>query len=327
MHAGRQDVALLRRVWSTERHGTSSTPRSPRASPACARSSATRRCCTRCSACACARARLHALGRAPAERRAGRLRARGRPAPAPARRRPAGPVERRGRLDWAREECRPLEDASDEREPDTIFHRLPRVNSLDPSQRAVAYELVRGARRPRASRTARSRACWPTQRSSRWPSAGPRARAPGADPRAQREHAAPPRPRDHRSGRARARARRDPGRRRPPDADRRQGRAADRARRGARARPRVRGRARLRAARRAGRPAADRHRHAHRARRARGPHAAGLAARGRRRRAARAPSRAAARCASGPDGRSRSPPSAALPFAPCASSGSCSSAH
>jgi ribonuclease D len=49
----------------------------------------------------------------------------------------------RGRLDWALEECRALEDASDEREPDTIFHRLPRVNSLEPSQRAVAFELVR----------------------------------------------------------------------------------------------------------------------------------------------------------------------------------------
>jgi ribonuclease D len=49
----------------------------------------------------------------------------------------------RGRLDWALEECRALEDASDEREPETIFHRLPRVNSLEPSQRAVAFELVR----------------------------------------------------------------------------------------------------------------------------------------------------------------------------------------
>jgi ribonuclease D len=49
----------------------------------------------------------------------------------------------RGRLDWALEECRALEDATDEREPDAIFNRLPRVNSLEPSQRAVAYELVR----------------------------------------------------------------------------------------------------------------------------------------------------------------------------------------
>ena len=49
----------------------------------------------------------------------------------------------RGRLDWALEECRALEDASDERAPDAVFQRLPRVNSLEPSQRAVAFELVR----------------------------------------------------------------------------------------------------------------------------------------------------------------------------------------
>src|SRR5689334_2268281 len=49
----------------------------------------------------------------------------------------------RGRLDWAIEECRALEDASDERAPEAIFNRLPRINSLEPSQRAVALELVR----------------------------------------------------------------------------------------------------------------------------------------------------------------------------------------
>src|SRR5215210_1716713 len=48
----------------------------------------------------------------------------------------------RGRLEWAREECRALEEVSDERDLDSIFGRLPRVNSLDPSQRAVARELV-----------------------------------------------------------------------------------------------------------------------------------------------------------------------------------------
>jgi ribonuclease D len=49
----------------------------------------------------------------------------------------------RGRLEWALEECRALEEATDEREPGTIFNRLPRINSLEPSQRAVALELVR----------------------------------------------------------------------------------------------------------------------------------------------------------------------------------------
>ena len=51
-------------------------------------------------------------------------------------------LEVHGRLEWAREECRALESASDARELDTVFNRLPRVNSLDPAQRAVAFELV-----------------------------------------------------------------------------------------------------------------------------------------------------------------------------------------
>ncbi|MEA2269729.1 MAG: ribonuclease [Solirubrobacteraceae bacterium] len=51
-------------------------------------------------------------------------------------------LDKRGRLEWAREECRALEEVSDERDPEAIFARLPRVNSLDPAQRAVARELV-----------------------------------------------------------------------------------------------------------------------------------------------------------------------------------------
>jgi ribonuclease D len=48
----------------------------------------------------------------------------------------------RGRLAWAREECVALASATDERDPDNIFARLPRVNSLDPKLRAIARELV-----------------------------------------------------------------------------------------------------------------------------------------------------------------------------------------
>jgi ribonuclease D len=47
-----------------------------------------------------------------------------------------------GRLQWAREECRALESVSDDRDPDTIFLRLPRVRSLRPEALAVARELV-----------------------------------------------------------------------------------------------------------------------------------------------------------------------------------------
>jgi ribonuclease D len=48
----------------------------------------------------------------------------------------------RGRLEWAREECVALAAVTDERDPDVIFARLPRVNSLDPKLRAIARELV-----------------------------------------------------------------------------------------------------------------------------------------------------------------------------------------
>jgi ribonuclease D len=47
-----------------------------------------------------------------------------------------------GRLEWAREECRRLESATDERDPDTAWERLPRVNQLDPRARAVARALA-----------------------------------------------------------------------------------------------------------------------------------------------------------------------------------------
>jgi ribonuclease D len=47
-----------------------------------------------------------------------------------------------GRLEWAREEARRLEDVTDEREPMAAYRRLPRVNQLKPRQRAVARELA-----------------------------------------------------------------------------------------------------------------------------------------------------------------------------------------
>jgi ribonuclease D len=59
----------------------------------------------------------------------------------------AGELERRlqelGRLQWAREECEPLARSSDERTPEAIFARLPRIMSLNASARPVARELVR----------------------------------------------------------------------------------------------------------------------------------------------------------------------------------------
>lgn len=51
-------------------------------------------------------------------------------------------LDRLGRLQWAREECAFLETISDERNIDAVFARLPRVGGLDPSIRAVARELA-----------------------------------------------------------------------------------------------------------------------------------------------------------------------------------------
>jgi ribonuclease D len=47
-----------------------------------------------------------------------------------------------GRLEWAREECRALEAASDQRDPQQAYDRLPRLGRLDPEARAVARELA-----------------------------------------------------------------------------------------------------------------------------------------------------------------------------------------
>lgn len=51
-------------------------------------------------------------------------------------------LDERGRLEWAREECRPLEEISDLREVETVFAKLPKINGLDPKVRAVAWELA-----------------------------------------------------------------------------------------------------------------------------------------------------------------------------------------
>jgi ribonuclease D len=47
-----------------------------------------------------------------------------------------------GRLEWVREECRPLEEASDERNARDVWRRLPRVNQLGGDARAVAREVA-----------------------------------------------------------------------------------------------------------------------------------------------------------------------------------------
>jgi ribonuclease D len=58
----------------------------------------------------------------------------------------AAELERRlttlGRLEWAREECRFLECSSDERDLNTVFARLPRIRGLNATSQTIARELV-----------------------------------------------------------------------------------------------------------------------------------------------------------------------------------------
>ena len=46
-----------------------------------------------------------------------------------------------GRLEWAREECQAIADATDVRDPEEVWRRLPRASGFDPRERAVAREL------------------------------------------------------------------------------------------------------------------------------------------------------------------------------------------
>jgi ribonuclease D len=68
----------------------------------------------------------------------------------------AAALERRlqasGRLAWALEECEPLQHASDDRDEEVIFSRLPRIHSQSASARAVARELVAWRERTAARR-------------------------------------------------------------------------------------------------------------------------------------------------------------------------------
>jgi ribonuclease D len=51
-------------------------------------------------------------------------------------------LDRSGRTSWVRDECRALESATDQRDPEEVWRRLPRVNQLSGKARAVAKELA-----------------------------------------------------------------------------------------------------------------------------------------------------------------------------------------
>jgi ribonuclease D len=56
-----------------------------------------------------------------------------------------------GRLEWARQECEPLERSSDERDLDVVFARLPRIRGLGNTSQAIARELVQWRERTAAT--------------------------------------------------------------------------------------------------------------------------------------------------------------------------------
>jgi ribonuclease D len=142
LHAGRQDVAILRRAWETEINNLFDTQIAAGFAGQSAQSgygnllgsvlglrvaksaSYTRwdaRPLTEEQLAYAAEDVLHLLALADA------IRAR---------------LEGSGRVDWAREECRRLESATDQRDPWTAWERLPRSGQLDPRARAVARELA-----------------------------------------------------------------------------------------------------------------------------------------------------------------------------------------
>ena len=142
LHAGRQDVAILRRVWSTEMVNIFDTQSAAGFAGASAQSGY-------------ANLLAQILGRRVGKS-ASYTRWDARPLTAEQLSYAAEDVAHlleladelqlrllgTGRLEWAREECRRLESATDERDPETAWERLPRIGQLDPSARAVARELA-----------------------------------------------------------------------------------------------------------------------------------------------------------------------------------------
>jgi ribonuclease D len=142
VHAGRQDVAILRREWGTEVAGVFDTQVAAGFAGF--------------SAQAGYNGLLHDVLRIRLPKTASFTRWDARPLTEEQLRYARGDVEHllpladdirgrleaRGRLDWAREECRAIALASDERDPEEVWRRLPRANGLDPHERAVARELA-----------------------------------------------------------------------------------------------------------------------------------------------------------------------------------------
>ena len=297
LHAGRQDVAILRREWSRRRSRTSSTRRWPPASPASRRRPATTGCCTTCCGSGCPRrASFTRWDARPLTDEQVALRPRRRRAPAGARRRLQSRLVDRGP---ARVGARGVRR---DRRGDRRARSRRGLAAAAARERAGPARARRRARRSppgasarppaRTGRSARSCATRPScELAKRQPTEPPRA---GADPRHHARRGAPARRRHPGGDRARPARRSRSGStrataRRPSAVDGPTIALAESLVRIARAG----GRAGLRADRRARGPRADRRRRPSRRCRARRAHAAGLAARAGRRRAARAAGRPA----------------------------------
>jgi ribonuclease D len=142
LHAGRQDVAILRRAWSTEvsnifdtqiaagfAGGSAQAGYANLLSQILGRQVGKSASYTRWDARPLTAEQLHYAAEDVAHllELADELQLR---------------LRDKGRLEWAREECRRLESATDERDPDTAWERLPRIGQLDPRSRAVARALA-----------------------------------------------------------------------------------------------------------------------------------------------------------------------------------------
>jgi ribonuclease D len=142
LHAGRQDVAILRREWRTEISNVFDTQVAAGFAGF--------------SAQAGYNGLLHDVLRVRLPKTASFTRWDARPLTEEQLRYARGDVEHlfaladeiqrrlreRGRLEWAREECLAVAAATDERAPEEVWRRLPRVSGLDARERAVARELA-----------------------------------------------------------------------------------------------------------------------------------------------------------------------------------------
>ena len=221
LHAGRQDVAILRRAWSTDVHQRLRHPDRGRLRGLLRPGGLHRAAARRAADPAREVGLVHALGRAAADARAAALRPRGRRAPAPARRRAAAPAVRprparvgaRGVPRDRRRDRRARPRGGLAAAAAHLRARRPR-----PRGRPRAGRLARAHRRRRGPPRRLGRARPDARRAGQARPAQPEGARP--DPRRRARRGAPPRPRDPRRDRARPRRRADPPRRgraaRPP---------------------------------------------------------------------------------------------------------------